>query len=188
MKQLSKPEPQSEELLIEAAKTGHADAFARLISPHRRRIYAVCFDLTGSHDDAQDIAQETFIKAYKGLPNFSANAAFSTWLYRIAVNAWIDHRRRNARHESWDGVEPEEIHDTAARPDVRADSAIMAEHIGRAVEQLSPQQRAVFVLRHYHELALAEIATSLGVTEGTVKTLLFRALKRLRELLQHYRD
>jgi len=188
MNQATKPEPQSEQSLIEAAKGGSAEAFARLIAPHRRRIYAVCYDLTGSHDDAQDVAQETFIKAYKGLANFAANAAFSTWLYRIAVNAWIDHRRRTARHDAQDGFELDEFQDGEAQPDTLAHSAMIAEHIGRAVERLSPQQRAVFVLRHYHELALAEIAASLGVTEGTVKTLLFRALKRLRELLRHYRE
>lgn len=183
------PELLDEQTLIAAAQGGDAEAFARLIAPHRRRVYAMCYDLAGSHEDAQDVAQETFIKAYKGLPNFTGGAAFSTWLYRIAVNAWIDHRRRNARHDPAGGFEAEELHDAAApRPDALADAAILAQHIERAMEQLSPQQRAVFVLRHYHELAIAEIAASLGVTDGTVKTLLFRALKKMRELLQQFRD
>lgn len=182
-------EQYDEKMLIVAARNGDADAFARLIAPLQRRIYAMCHDLSGSHDDAQDIAQEVFIKAYKGLSSFVGDSAFSTWLYRITVNAWIDHRRHDSKRELQVDIEPEDLLDNnTPKPDVIAESSLLAGHIEKAVSHLSPQQRAVFVLRHYQEFTIAETARLLGVSEGTVKTLLFRALKKLRELLQPYYD
>ncbi len=178
-----------EKMLIAAVQSGNTDAFAQLIAPLQRRIYSMCYDLCGSHDDAQDIAQEASIKAYKGLSNFVGDAAFSTWLYRITVNSWIDHRRRNSMRELQSDIEAEDLlDDSTPKPDVIAGATILTRHIEEAVGRLSPQQRAVFVLRFYQEFTIAETADLLNISEGTVKTLMFRALKKLRELLRPYRD
>lgn len=183
------PKQYDERILIAAVRNGDTDAFAQLIAPLQRRIYSMCYDLCGSHDDAQDIAQEAFIKAYKGLPNFAGEAAFSTWMYRIAVNSWIDHKRRNSMRNMQSDIEAEDLlDDSTPKPDAIAGAALLTQYIEEAVGRLPPQQRAVFVLRHYQEFTIAETARLLDISEGTVKTLLFRSLKKLRELLQPYRE
>ncbi len=178
-----------EKVLIKWAQLGNSYAFERLILPYQRRVYLICFDLSGSHDDAQDIAQETFIKAYKYLNKYNGNSAFYTWLYRIAVNTWLDHKRQNSRQEYISNYELDELYNSSENfPDIITDSSIKSQYIKKAVETLSTQQKTVFILRFYHELTLSEIAQSLNVTEGTVKTVLFRSLQKLRIILRSIKD
>ncbi len=170
--------------------------FDRVIDLHQRRIYRLALDLTGNHHDAEDLAQQTFLKAYQGLNGFRGESRLGSWLHRIAVNTHIDCQRglseaARRTQRSWDD-EDDFVSSAAERrpagnPEKRAEAATIQRHIARALQGLSPRERAVFVLRHYQQLKLREIASVLDVSEGTVKSLLFRAIRRLREELSFYR-
>ncbi len=170
--------------------------FDRVIDLHQRKIYRLALDLTGNHHDAEDLAQQTFLKAYQGLNGFRGESRLGSWLHRIAVNTHIDCQRglseaARRTQRSWDD-EDEFVSSSAERrpagnPEKRAEAATIQRHIARALHGLSPRERAVFVLRHYQQLKLREIASVLDVSEGTVKSLLFRAIRRLREELSFYR-
>ena len=170
--------------------------FDRVIDLHQRRIYRLALDLTGNHHDAEDLAQQTFLKAYQGLNGFRGESRLGSWLHRIAVNTHIDCQRglseaARRTQRSWDD-EDDFVSSAAERrpagnPEKRAEAATIQRHIARALHGLSPRERAVFVLRHYQQLKLREIASVLDVSEGTVKSLLFRAIRRLREELSFYR-
>lgn len=170
--------------------------FDRVIDLHQRRIYRLALDLTGNHHDAEDLAQQTFLKAYQGLNGFRGESRLGSWLHRIAVNTHIDCQRglseaARRTQQSWDDedafVSSAAERRPAGNPKKRAEAATIQRHIARALHGLSPRERAVFVLRHYQQLKLREIASVLDVSEGTVKSLLFRAIRRLREELSFYR-
>jgi RNA polymerase sigma-70 factor (ECF subfamily) len=178
-------------------------AFGELVKAHQRRLYALGYDLMGNAADAEDVVQETFVKAWLGRRTFRGEAQISTWLHRLAVNVALDMKRGAAYRQlnNRAALDEETLHSTAhlngqqhshyshytpASPDALTEATIAEERIQDALQTLSPQQRAVFVLRHYHDEPLAEIATTLGVSEGTVKTLLFRAVRALRERLAVY--
>jgi RNA polymerase sigma-70 factor (ECF subfamily) len=159
-----------------------------------KKIYAVALDMTGDHHDAEDISQDVFLKAFGSLPRFRGRASISTWLYRMTVNACIDRSRKKA----WKAIKPKgaalnesiqqqnESQRTLSHPERELEKAILQEHIRGALDGLTERERAVFVLRHYHALPLKEIADCLNVTVGTVKSTLFRALKRLQGMLAPY--
>jgi RNA polymerase sigma-70 factor (ECF subfamily) len=166
------------------------EAFRTVVEQYQRRVYAVAYDLTGNHDDAEDLAQETFVKAYTNIHNFQGTARLSTWLHRIAVNTFIDRTRSgNARYmrpgASSKAAERalDEQPSSAPTPVQFAHAQSLDAQIRQALAALSPQQRAIFVLRHYHDEKIDEIARELGVSDGTVKTQLFRATQQLRVLL-----
>ncbi len=176
-------------------------AFGELVKVHQRRLYALGYDLMGNAADAEDVVQETFVKAWVARSTFRGEAQISTWLYRLAVHVALDMKRRAAyrllnNSAAFDeetlygkvylGGQQYSQHTHYASPEALTEAAIAEEHIQDALQTLSPQQRAVFVLRHYHDEPLAEIARTLGVSEGTVKTLLFRAVRALRERLAVY--
>lgn len=163
-------------------------AFREFVESNERRVYALAYHLTGNAWDAEDLAQEVFVKAFLHIDKFQGQSRLFTWLHRMTVNAYLDNKRSSAYRTLRDAEELDDETESASerRPDESAGDTIEAERIAAAVEKLSPQQRAVFVLRHYHERQLDEIAETLKVTQGTVKTLLFRAVRRLRELLAPY--
>jgi RNA polymerase sigma-70 factor, ECF subfamily len=168
-------------------------AFRALLRQHQRRIYALAYDMTGNRDDAHDLAQDVFCKAFLNIQSFNGTSKIGTWLYRMTINAALDLKRsasyRASRtsaefneeqpqafgHKTWDN--------TLQMPDAFAHAALLEEHIQSALQTLSPQQRAVFVLRHYHDEKVADIAHTLGIADGTVKTLLHRATHTLRGVL-----
>ncbi len=171
--------------------------FAQIVELHKRKVYFLALDLTGNHHDAEDLAQESFMKAYRAIGRFRGDAEVSTWLYRITVNTHVDRLRLKSEaamrnHESWDSEEAHLPVPPDARPEAnperKAASAVIQEHIERALGRLSPQQQTIFVLRHYQHLKIREIARLLQRSEGTVKTTLFRAIKRLQEELAFYRS
>lgn len=181
--------------LIERAQRGETAAFRELVERHHKTVYFLALDLCGHHHDAEDLSQEVFLKAYRYLPNFRGEARFSSWLYRITMNCFMDTRRRKRLQTlPFPGDAPGENHppelslpDPAADPGASARSDELQRHIRRALDRLSPRERSVFVLRHYQELPLKEIAEMLEIAEGTVKALLFRAIKRLQKELAFYR-
>ena len=158
------------------------EAFGELMSCYLKRIYSLCFGLTGNQQDAEDCTQETFLKAYRALHHYQYKASFYTWIYRIAVNACLDFQRsRNHRPiVSLDQTFGEEdaalqISDPAPLPDEQAISHELGSSLLRHIGKLNEPMRDVLVLRDIEGLAYDEIARMLKLSEGTVKSRLFRA-------------
>jgi RNA polymerase sigma-70 factor, ECF subfamily len=174
--------------LISRAAAGDAAAFQALVERHRSMVYRVAYQFAGNHHDAEDIAQEVFIKVYRSLDRFRQDAQLSSWMYRIVMNACIDHRRRHApAHVAPFGEEAERKMLNTPEESPGPEDYAYAGEIGQVLEteigRLPPGQRIVFVMRHHQGLKLCEIAEALGLAEGTVKRQLHAAVHRLRAAL-----
>jgi RNA polymerase sigma-70 factor, ECF subfamily len=178
--------------LIRAAQQGNAAAFEQLVHRYDRAVLRLTVHLTGSQEDGEDIYQEAFLRAYINLARFRFECSFYTWIYRITTNLCLDHlRKRRFRSRelsttnSPDGQERKILdcipdQSAGASPDRTLSSRVLREHIARALGNLSPRERMVFELKHYHGLQLRTVAGILSTTEGTVKNTLFRATHKLR--------
>jgi len=166
--------------LVTACQRGEREAFDELMERYQRDIYRLCFRYVGNPEDAGDMAQETFIRAYKAIGRFRGQSAFSTWLYRIGVNACLNFRsaRRPAAAEL-----PAELPDRGASTLVRLEEEERARELRKAVSELPDRQRATLILKVFHELTHQEVAEILGSSVGTVKANLFHALANLRKRL-----
>jgi RNA polymerase sigma-70 factor (ECF subfamily) len=180
-------------LLLQRLKEGDDAAFREFVRVNERRLFAFAMQLSGNREDAEDLVQEAFIKAHGMIASFRGESALYTWLHRIVVNLYIDFTRsgRYRTMTAWDDerdndTETAYLHSPQPSPEARTNAALQQEHLERALQHLSPQQRTVFVLRYFQEFSLEEIAQELGVTVGTVKTQIFRAVKELRERLTFY--
>jgi RNA polymerase sigma-70 factor (ECF subfamily) len=169
--------------LVAEAAAGSREAFGVLVERHQRNVYRTCFRVVGNHEDAADLAQETLLKAYRGLGRFRRDASFSTWLYRIAVNAALNHvAARGVRSDPLDAAQ--DLGDPRGEPaDAMVERGERARAVRLALSRLPPKQRMTLVLRVYGELSHEEIARTLGRSVGTVKANLFFALRNLRALL-----
>ena len=174
--------------LITRAAAGDPTAFQALVERHRSMVYRVAYQFAGNHHDAEDIAQEVFIKVYRSLDKFRQDAQLSSWMYRIVMNACIDHRRRQCPAGSAPFGEeaenkllntPEEQPD----PENRAYAVELGQVLESEISRLPHGQRIVFIMRHHQGLKLGEIAEALGLAEGTVKRQLHAAVHRLRNVL-----
>ena len=179
--------------LVKRFKSGDTRAFDELVLKYQKQIYELAYNFTHHVDDAFDLSQEIFLRAFKALDKFKGEAAFYTWLYRIAKNACIDYTRKRKRYQnvaleddilfsyqnSYRGISND-------MPDKNAERKELEIEISKAIEQLSPRQKQVFILRHYEGLALKEIAEKLGLRIGSVKAHLFNATRMLRKLLTPY--
>ena len=178
--------------LIREAQAGSRTAFDALVRQYDQAVLRLAMHLTGSEQDAQDIQQEAFLKAYRYLGNFRFECSFYTWIYRIVTNLCLDHlRRRNVRKEDApvakdaDGGEYDLLDQV---PDARAganpERDLMRRQLGAriagALEKLTPRERMVFELKHYHGLKLRTVGEILHTTEETAKNTLFRATQKLR--------
>ena len=168
--------------LIEACLAGRRDAFDTLVERHRRHVYQLCYRFVGNHEDASDLSQDVFVRAYKGLPRFKGEASFSTWLYRIGVNVCLNRVAVKAPR-----AEPIEAgRDVDARGVDPAEALIQAEQreaVRAAIARLPGKQRATLILRVYQELSHQEIAAILGSSVAAVKGNVFHALANLRKML-----
>jgi RNA polymerase sigma-70 factor, ECF subfamily len=166
-------------LRVIECQTGGQEAFENLIRDNQRMIHALCYRLTGSMEDAEDLAQETFVQAYRNLAEFRAEAKVSSWLYRIAVNRclnWRKHRQRQDQtHQEWSQQGRDVAHDDTRR----------AQQIQEALMRLPANQRAAIVLTTYDGLTHAQAAHALGCSETTVSWRLFAARRKLKRLLKH---
>jgi RNA polymerase sigma-70 factor, ECF subfamily len=174
--------------LVSRAAGGDASAFQALVERHRSMVYRVAYQFAGNHHDAEDIAQEVFIKVYRSLERFRHEAQLSSWLYRIVMNACIDHRRRHLPAGAAPFGEEAEHKMLNAReetpgPEQRAYAGELGAVLESAIADLPKGQRIVFVMRHHEGLKLCEIAEALGLAEGTVKRQLHAAVHRLRQAL-----
>ena len=169
--------------LVEAFRSGEREAFDVIVQRHRRSVYQLCYRFVNNHEDASDLAQDVFVRAFKGLARFKGDASLATWLYRVAVNTSL-----NRVAVKKPVVAPL---DAASSVDGRVMSPLdevlrgeRAELVRRAIDQLPPKQRATLMLRVYQDCSHEEIATALGSTVGAVKANFFHALGNLRRLLK----
>jgi RNA polymerase sigma-70 factor (ECF subfamily) len=185
-------ETASAEATLARARRGDSEAFRELVERHSRSVFRLAFRMTGNEHDAEDVVQESFLRAYKQLGRFESRANFGTWLYRITANCAVDlMRSRQARHdvsrsESLDA----DVHQPAAEapgPDRMAQSAEIESTVQGALGSLSPLERAAFTLRHYEGRSIDEIATTLGLGTSAAKHSVFRAVKKLRLALEPLR-
>lgn len=180
-----------EHILVQQVLAGHAAEFEKIVAAHAPKIIRLAYRLTGNHDEAEDLAQEAFLRLYRALPKFRGDSTLGTWLYRTVTRLAIDHLRREklrravfffSREGEDDPVDY--AADPAASPRDELLAAERRHRLRQALGQLSARQRAVFVLRHDEGLPLKEIAAMLGLSEGTVKIHLHRAVNLLRSQLQ----
>ena len=174
--------------LISRAAGGDPAAFQAIVERHRAMVYRIAYQFAGNHHDAEDIAQEVFIKVYRSLDRFRQDAQLSSWMYRIVMNACIDHRRR--QHPAGSAPFGEEAEQTLLNapeqtpgPEERAYAGELGQVLETEIARLPYGQRIVFIMRHHHGLKLSEIADALGLAEGTVKRQLHAAVHRLRQAL-----
>jgi RNA polymerase sigma-70 factor (ECF subfamily) len=177
-----------EPVLISRAAGGDTTAFHTLVERHRPMVYRVAYQYAGNHHDADDIAQDVFIKVFQSLSRFRQDSQFTSWLYRIAMNACIDHQRRQSPHvKRRETDDPELALGTAPEPSPGPEQVAAGIELGVALEAaiagLPPKQRLIFVMRHHEGLKLHEIARALGLQDGTVKRQLHSAVHRLRKVL-----
>jgi len=184
-----------EELLIRKAQRGNLQAFESLIQKYDTRVMKIAYDMVNNVDDARDIYQEVFIKVYRSIDKFRFASEFYTWLFRIAVNTCISFRRQRLKRQDLPFDEFESEHENhwkvlnkadAQNPEEQLLNQELNHLIQKSIAELSAQQRAVFVLRHYHGHKLKEIAEIMNCTEGTVKNYLFRATQKLQRSIQQY--
>ncbi len=171
--------------LIEAAQGGDRSAFEELVRRTYRDTFTLAHRLTGNEEDARDVAQDSYLRAWKGIGKFRGEAQFSTWLYRITANAAATHMRKRRRHrsESLDDVgEPTELR-YEAQPVAMAEAGDLLDRLSAAVDQLPPKLRQVVVLRDVYSLPHEAIAEELGITETAAKVRLHRARRKLREVV-----
>jgi len=183
---------------IEKILAGEGDRFEYFVRTYQKRIFRLAYTLLRNPVDADGATQDVFVKAYRGLPEFKGESAFETWLTRIAINTVRDLVRRRKPVVSFSELHGQDDEDGAEIPShldpadgTSPERDLMARDIRRrlaaALESLSPRQRAVFVMKHYEERSIAEIGAATGLDEGTIKSHLFRAARKLRQRLEDLR-
>jgi RNA polymerase sigma-70 factor (ECF subfamily) len=174
--------------LVEACLAGRREAFDLIVERHRRHVYQLCYRFVGNHEDASDLAQDVFVRAFRALKNFKRQASIGTWLYRIAVNVSLNRvSAKTPRPESLDVLllaSDERIASEAESPAETLLRGERARRVREAIARLPKKQRTTLVLRVYHELPHEEIAGILGSSVGAVKANFFHALNNLRKLLR----
>ncbi|MGH9245920.1 MAG: RNA polymerase sigma factor [Acidimicrobiales bacterium] len=175
--------------LVAAARDGDRDAFDELVRATYAEAYTLAFRLVGNEEDARDVVQESYLRAYRGLRRFRGDAQFTTWLYRITANCASTHLSRRFRHRH------DELHEDGPYPDVspdvdpaaRADASLLRDRLDDALRRLPPRLRAVVVLRDVYDLPHETIAAELGISESAAKVRLHRARRKLREMVFPHR-
>src|SRR6186713_3066462 len=179
--------------VLARARQGDSEAFRALVERHSRSVFRLAFRMTGNEQDAEDVVQESFLRAYKQLGRFESRANFGTWLYRIVANCSVDlMRAKQARHdisrsEPLDEATGLRSADTGS-PERLALSGDIRRLVGDALAALSPLERAAFTLRHYEGRSIDEISRTLGLGTSAAKHSVFRAVKKLRGALEPLRS
>jgi RNA polymerase sigma-70 factor, ECF subfamily len=181
--------------VLARARQGDNDAFRALVEQHSRSAFRLAFRMMGNEQDAEDVVQESFLRAYRQLGRFESRANFGTWLYRIVANCSVDlMRSKQARHDqvrgdSLDDAGAVELPDAnMAGPDRLAQSAEINRRVQAALRELSPLERAAFTLRHYEGRSIDEISAALGLGTSAAKHSVFRAVRKLRVALAPLRS
>lgn len=174
-------EPESgEQQLILQAKAGNHRAFQGLVERHMRKTYDIAFSFMGDHDSAEDVAQEVFVKMHSALSSFRGESELGTWIYRIATNLSLNHVKQHKRRAARTVPVMDAATPSLVSHDNHAEESDRRAHIERALHELPTLQRAVVILRHLDGLSTRQVSHILQCSEGTVKTHLFRGLKKMR--------
>jgi RNA polymerase sigma-70 factor (ECF subfamily) len=179
--------------LVELARKGDSKAFEELAERHKHKAYRIAFGFARDREEAKDLSQEAFLKAFMNLKNFDGRAGFYTWFYRILVNVCLDHKRHRSRHASEEfneglenHLEPSQSNLSAITPDNQVMASQLSRKVGAALEALPAKQRTAFILKNHQGLSIREIAEVMETAEGTVKVHLHRAVKALRQNLADF--
>ncbi|HEX5474384.1 MAG TPA: sigma-70 family RNA polymerase sigma factor [Vicinamibacterales bacterium] len=183
---------QTDAAVVALARDGDSEAFRALVERHGRAVYGLARRMTGSPEDAEDVVQETFLRAYRQLGRFESRANFGTWLHRIAVNCSIDLIRRRQHHPA--GHEAADLERLEAGVDERLDcsperlmlSSEVQDRVNAGLQVLSRMERAAFVLRHFEGMSIDEIGGALGLKANAVKHSIFRAVRKMRIALEPF--
>jgi RNA polymerase sigma-70 factor, ECF subfamily len=179
--------------ILARARQGDSEAFRALVEKHSRSAFRLAFRMTGNEQDAEDVVQESFLRAYRHLGRFEARADFGTWLYRIVSNCSVElirtrrSRQTRARMEPLDQMPVVPASDNPG-PERLAQSADIGRRVGAALDGLSPLERAAFTLRHYEGRTIDEISRTLRLGTSAAKHAVFRAVRKLRSELAEVRD
>jgi RNA polymerase sigma-70 factor (ECF subfamily) len=184
--------PHTDAAAVALAREGDSDAFRALVERHSRAVFRLAHRMTGNSQDAEDVVQETFLKAYRQLGRFESRANFGTWLHRIAVNCSIDLIRGRKNQEM--GHDANDLDTLDATDDQRVDpsperlmlSSEVQERVSRAMEGLTAMERAAFMLRHFEGQSIDEISASLGLKANAAKHSIFRAVRKMRLALEPF--
>lgn len=168
--------------LVEWFLAGRREAFDVIVERYRAPIYRLCYRFTGNHEDAADLAQDVFVRAFRGLHQFQGNSALGTWLHRVGVNTALN--RNAVKKMPTDPIDDVELRDHRATDPVdRIDGKRRSLEVRRAIDQLPPKQRATVILRIYQDLSYDEIAQALETTTGAAKANVYHALGTLKRML-----
>jgi RNA polymerase sigma-70 factor (ECF subfamily) len=179
--------PGDDAAAVAEARGGNEDAFRVLVERHGRAVFRLAFRMTGRAEDAEDVVQETFIRVHRQLGRFEARSNFGTWVYRIAFNCAIDYMRARPHRESaesHDRLEQLSGQNLAASADDLVFAAEIGERMQQALGCLSAQERAAFLLRHFHGSSIEEICQTLGLRANAAKHSIFRAVRKMRIALR----
>jgi RNA polymerase sigma-70 factor (ECF subfamily) len=183
-----------EDELIKRAQSSDTEAFCLLAKGYERRIYLLAFHYCHNPQDAEDLSQEVWLKAYQALGSFRGESTFYTWLRKITINCFLNHQR--TRRFSWrgqtteitlldvDSIEAGEHQMSTANEETTLHNRILAQRVMQALAELTPPQRLIFLLKHHEGMTYEEIATAVGCSTGTAKKSVFRAVAKLREHLK----
>jgi RNA polymerase sigma-70 factor (ECF subfamily) len=184
----------TDSVAVAQARDGDSGAFRVLVERHSRNLFRLAYRMTGHQEDAEDVVQETFLRAYRQLAKFDDRASFGTWLYRIAANCSLDliraRKRRSENRENHDSREEgapdpmQSLADGAPTPERLALSSEVERRVAGALDDLSEMERAAFVLRHYEGMCIDDISRTLGVQPNAAKHSIFRAVQKLRRALE----
>ena len=168
---------------VAQAKQGDADAFALLVQTYETSVYRLALRMCGNAHDAEEVAQEAFMAAWKGLPSFRGESKFSSWLYQLTTNEAINFLRKEKRHRAATPLEDELEPATGDTAQQAAETKELQQALQQALDALTPEHRQIFLLRQMRQLSYDEIGRLLGLESGTVKSRLNRAKKQLRQNL-----
>ena len=187
--------PGDDAVAVARARGGDSEAFRLLVERHSRSVYKVAYRVTGNPDDAEDVVQETFLKAYRQLDRFEERASFGTWLHRIAWNCSVDLLRARPKREQAEEADTLEqlgsTHATVTGSAIPTPERLMAsvqvnDRVKEAMGRLSPLERAAFVMRHYEGRSIDEISRALEIRENAAKHSIFRAVRKMRVALEPF--
>lgn len=182
--------------LVERARNGDLNAFSQLVEEHKKNVYYLAYDLTRNREDAEDISQDVFIRAFRSLKKFRGDSKFSSWLYRITVNTCFSLKSNKHYKIMKERENIENINDfhpgvkdhKNVNPERKTESGFIQKNIEKAMRKLSNREKTVFVMRNYSEMSFDEIVKVLKLQPGTVRSINFKALQKLRRELAFYKE
>ena len=182
-----------DEELVALSQQGQRDCFEVLVGRYMEKAFHIAFNFTRDAETAKDLSQDAFLRAYANLKQFDGRSSFYTWFYRIVVNLCLDHARRH-RRVAWESLdqmseesgEQRQVADSTFAPDQHAIASEAKRRVDKTLETMPKKQRTAFLLRNHHGLSIADVATVMKTTEGTVRVYLHRAVAALRQSLLEF--